>query len=310
MSLGKLKKIELREGWKHEANDFTNWLAQEENLKLLSDEIGFDIRLIQTEAKVGSFNVDILAEEENTGNKVIIENQLEITNHDHLGKLVTYASGYDARIIIWVVKDVREEHRRAIDWLNENTNEEIGFYLLKIELWQIADSPFAPKFEIVSKPNDWAKAVKNYIESSELTETKIKQLQFWEEFKNYCKKNNSKLRFQKSHPQHWTNISIGSSECHLALTINSRENLFGCEIYISDNKDYYNKLFEKREEIEKELGQKLEWMELPGKKASRIKIVMSGFFDKEAEWEKYFEWLMITAENFQKVFQKKIDMLK
>ena len=153
-NLGKIKKVELRKAWNHEASDFTNWLAEEENLRLLSDEIGVDIKLIQTEATVGRFNVDILAEEENTGNKIVIENQLEVTNHDHLGKIITYASGFDASIVIWVVKEVREEHRQAIDWLNEHTDEDLAFFLIQVELWQIGDSPFAPKFEIVSKPND------------------------------------------------------------------------------------------------------------------------------------------------------------
>lgn len=302
--LGKLKKIELREGWKHEANDFTKWLAQEENLALLGDEIGFDIKLIQTEAKVGSFNVDILAEEENTGNKVIIENQLEISDHDHLGKVITYASGYDAKVIVWVVKDIREEHRNAIDWLNENTNEDIGFYLLKIELWQIENSLPAPKFEVISKPNDWAKAVKSSAESTELTETKIKQLEFWDAFKSFAKQNNTKLRFQKSYPQHWTNISIGSSDCHIALTINSRDKQYACEIYISNNKELYTKLFENKNEIENELGDKLEWMELPEKKASRIKLFTLGDFDNQMEWNKAFEWMQEKAENFQKVFPR------
>src|SRR5262249_15714013 len=123
--LGKLKKVELREGWKHEASNFTRWLAEEENLILLGDEIGFVLKLVQVEAAVGSFNVDILAEEESTGRTIIIENQLEITNHDHLGKIITYASGYDAQVVVWVVKDVREEHRQAIDWLNEHTDESI-----------------------------------------------------------------------------------------------------------------------------------------------------------------------------------------
>ncbi len=304
MSLGKLKKIELREGWKHEASDFTNWLAQEENLKLLSEEIGFDIKLIQTEAKVGSFNVDILAEEETTGHKIIIENQLEVTNHDHLGKIITYASGYDASIIVWVVKDVREEHRQAIDWLNENTNEEIGFYLLRIELWQIADSPFAPKFEIVSKPNDWAKAVKSSAESAALTDTKLKQLQFWDSFKSYGKQNNAKLRFQKSHPQHWCDASIGKSGCHISLTINSREKLFGCEIYINDDKELFRHLFENKNQIENELGEKLDWRELPNKKASRIILYTSGDFEKEGAWEKYFEWMQNKAEKFKQIFPK------
>src|SRR3989338_4764095 len=107
-NLGKLKKVELREAWKHEATNFTQWLAEEENLALLGDEIGFEIKLLQTEAAVGSFNVDILAEEEGTGRKIIIENQLEVTNHDHLGKIITYASGYDAQIVIWIVRDTNE----------------------------------------------------------------------------------------------------------------------------------------------------------------------------------------------------------
>jgi hypothetical protein len=100
----------LRTVWSHEAYDFTNWLAEEENLNLLGEEVGIDLKLIKTEADVGRYNVDILAEEENTGHKIIIENQLEMTDHDHLGKIITYASGYDANIIIWIVKDVRDMH--------------------------------------------------------------------------------------------------------------------------------------------------------------------------------------------------------
>jgi hypothetical protein len=302
--LGKLKKVELREGWKHEANDFTKWLALEENLRLLGDEIGFDLKLIQTEANVGSFNVDILAEEENTGHKIIIENQLEITNHDHLGKLVTYASGYDAKIIVWVVKDVREEHRQAIDWLNEHTDEDIEFYLIQIELWQIGESPFAPKFEIISKPNDWTKTVRSSVESKDLTETKIKQMEFWDGLKDYAKINYPKIRPQKSHPQHWLNISIGSSQAHACLSINSREHLFTTEIWIGDNKEFYHNLEQHKEEIEADLGEKLEWLELPEKKASRIKISTTGDFDNQDKWEEYFEWLLQMTEKFQRVFPK------
>ena len=302
--LGKLKKIELREAWKHEANEFTKWLAQEENLRLLGDEIGFDIKLIQTEANVGSFNVDILAEEENTGHKIIIENQLEVTDHDHLGKLITYASGYDAKIIVWAVKDVREEHRQAIDWLNEHTDEDIEFYLIQIELWQIGDSPFAPKFEIISKPNDWTKTVRNSVDTVNLTDTKIKQLEFWNQLKDYAKRNYPKIRLQKSSPQHWTNISIGSSGAHVSLTINSRDNLFGTEIYVPDDKELYKQLDENKEEIVKELNEKFEWMELLGKKASRIKISMAGNFEQADKWEEYFEWMLQETEKFQKVFPK------
>ncbi len=304
MSLGKLKKVELREGWKHEAHDFTHWLAQEDNLKLLGDEVGFDIRLIQTEAAVGNFNVDILAEEENTGRKIIIENQLEITNHDHLGKLITYSSGYDAELIIWVVKDVREEHRRAVDWLNEHTDEDVEFYLLKIELWQIEDSALAPKFEMVCRPNGWAKAVRESVGNGEFTETKLRQLKFWNALRDFAKQNNSTLRFQKGLPQYWLNMSIGTSAAHVSLSINSRENLYGVELWISDNKELYAKLFAQKDSIEQELSEKLEWMELPDKKASRIKISYGGDFNREDNWESDFNWLIHIAEKFQKVFPK------
>ena len=130
-ALGKLKKIDLRKAWEHEALDFTKWLAKEENLALLSEEIGVDLNLVETEASVGSFNVDILAEDSN-GRKVVIENQLEITDHDHLGKVLTYTSGYNAEIIIWIAKDIRDEHKQAIDWLNEHTDENINFFAIKI----------------------------------------------------------------------------------------------------------------------------------------------------------------------------------
>jgi hypothetical protein len=303
-NLGKLKKIDLRTGWKHEALDFTRWLAEEENLALLSDEVGFDIKLIQTEAGVGDFSVDILAQEENTENKIIIENQLEKTNHDHLGKAITYASGYDAKVIIWIVKDVRDEHQKAIEWLNENTLDEIGFYLIRIELWQIGDSLPAPKFEIVCKPNDWAKAVKSSAEAGELTETKLKQKEFWEGFKSFAKQNGTSLKFRKSNPQHWTNVALGSSECHIAFTINSREKEFACEVYISDNKDFYRKLYEQKDQIEKDLNEKLEWLELPEKKACRIKLSISGDFDNQDKWENYFEWLQEKGEKFKKVFPR------
>ena len=144
--LSKLKKVNLRSVWAHEAHDFTKWLAEEENLNILSNEIGIDITLLQTEANVGNFNVDILAEEDVTKKKIIIENQLEITNHDHLGKLITYAAGYDAKAIIWIVKDVRDEHKQAIEWLNKVTDDQTAFFLIRIELWQIEDSSPAPKF--------------------------------------------------------------------------------------------------------------------------------------------------------------------
>ncbi len=299
--LSKLNKVELRDVWGHEAIDFTNWLAQKESLDALSEEIGVDIKLIRTEASVGKFSVDILAEEEASGRKIIIENQLEDTNHDHLGKIITYASGYDAEIIIWIVKGVRDEHQKAIDWLNEHTDENIGFFLIKIELWQIEGSNPAPKFEIMVSPNEWAKAIKTSPSNGELTDTKLKQLEFWNKFKNYVRENNAQVRLQTPRPQHWYDVSMGSSDGHVTLTINSRENLVGCEIYISRNKELFNFLRERKEEIEKEIGEPIEWVDAAVASRIKIKKEVAGVFD-QAEAEKYFAWLYGKTVLFQRLF--------
>jgi hypothetical protein len=306
INLGKLEKVPLRDIWSNEATNFTTWLAKEENLEILSEEIGIDINLLQTEANVGDFNVDILAEEENTGRKIVIENQLEVTNHDHLGKIVTYASGHDAEIIIWIVKDVRDEHKQAIDWLNEHTDEKINFFAIKMELWKVGDSSPAPKFQIISKPNDWAKTIKKSTGQSTLTQTKLSQLEFWNKFIEYSEEKGNNLRLRKANPQHWYDLSVGSSDAHISLTINTQLNEIGCELYIQDKKELFTQLRENKEKIEAELEETLNWMELEGKKASRIKLVKNADINNLENREEYFEWLKIKAEKFIEVFSKYI----
>ena len=308
-NLSKLNKVELRDVWGHEAIDFTNWLAQQENLNALSEEIGVDIKLIKTEASVGKFSVDILAEEEASGRKIIIENQLEDTNHDHLGKIITYASGYDAEIIIWIVKDTRDEHQKAIEWLNEHTDENISFFLIKIELWQIEGSNPAPKFEIIVSSNEWAKAIKTSPSNGELTDTKLQQLEFWNKFKNYVRENDTQIRLQTPRPQHWYDVSIGNSDAHVALTINSRENLIGCEIYINKNKDLFNFLRERKDVIEQEIGEPIDWVDAAVASRMKVKKEVSNLFD-QVEAEKYFAWLYERTVLLQKVFGKYLKEFK
>jgi len=304
VQLSKLEKVDLREVWKHEALDFTNWLAKQENLELLSDEIGIDIALVQTEASVGKFNVDILAEEENTGRKIVIENQLESTDHDHLGKIITYASGFDAEIIIWIVKSVRDEHKQAVDWLNEHTDSNINIFAIQMEVWKISNSPFAPKFQIIAKPNDWAKAVKKAATQSELSDTKLLQLEFWTKFKEFVQENNGKVKLRKAYPQHWYDISFGSSNAHLCLTVNSQNEQMACEIYIPDSKQLFSCLYAKKDEIESELSEHLVWEELPEKKASRIKLISKGNLSNQKDWGQYHSWLLEKVTKFQLVFGK------
>ena len=307
-NLAKLQKISLRDIWSVEP-DFTDWLSQKENLDLLSEEIGVDIKLIKTEANVGLFKVDILAEEESTGRKIIIENQLEGTNHDHLGKIITYASGYDAEIIIWVVRDVRDEHRRAIEWLNEHTDEKIGYFLIKIELWQIEGSKPAPKFEVLVSPNEWAKAIKASPAGGDLSDTKLQQLDFWTKFKESVKAKDTHIRLRTPKPRHWYDISMGSSEAHVHLTVNSKDNLVDCGIYIKKNKELFDFLQEHKEEIEKEIGEQAEWVNAAIASRIKIKKEVSDVFS-QSEAENYFTWLYEKTILLQKVFGKYLSEFK
>ena len=302
--LGKLENINLREVWNHEALDFTNWLAEPENLGLLSDEIGVEITLLKTEADVGDFHVDILAQEQNTERKIIIENQLEETDHDHLGKLVTYASGLNAEIIIWIVRDVRDEHRKAIDWLNEHSDTKIKYFLIRMELWKIGNSLPAPKFFIICKPNDWANQVKESAEEFEKSDTKLLQLEFFTDFKNYAAVKNTTLRLRSPRPQHWYSVGIGSSEVHMNYTANTQDMKIACEIYIPDSKELFNQLEQYKLDIEREVGSRLEWRKLEGKKASSIRLSVEGNINKREDWEKYFDWMKRTGETFHRVFSK------
>lgn len=159
VTLGTLEEVkDLREVWLHEAHDFTPWLAK--NIGVLGETVGIDISIEETESSVGDFNVDIFASDADTGRKIIIENQLEDTDHNHLGKLITYASGKEADLVIWVVKRARSEHRAAVEWLNNHTDEGVGFFLCEIKVYKIGNSESAPKFEIIEQPNDWIKEMK------------------------------------------------------------------------------------------------------------------------------------------------------
>lgn len=238
-----------------------------------------------------------------------MQESIEITNHSHLGQLITYASGHDAEIIIWIVKEFKDEHKKAVDWLNEYMDEKINLFLIKIELLKIGDSLPAPRFQIISAPNEWEKAIRTSLNQSEPTETKLIQLDFWNKFIEYAKSHNTRLRLRNPRPQHWYVISIGSSTAHISLTLSTRESILACEIYIPGEKRLFNELLTYKENIETEIGSPLEWMELPDKKASRIKLSKSIDMGDSEWWNNYFDWLLLTAEKFQNVFQKYIKQI-
>ncbi len=306
MKLNTLKEIKnLRTVWSNEAQDFTPWLAEDENLALLADAVGIEITLEETESGVGDFNVDIFASETGTDRKIIIENQLEETNHDHLGKLITYASGKSADILIWVVKKAREEHRAAVEWLNHHTDDKIAIFLVEIKLYQIGNSDPAIKFEVVEKPNDWTKEIKKQ-ENQSITGQK--KYDYWCAFNDYAFQNAEFAKIfkkRKASSHHWMNFGIGSSNCNISISqIRKYGNLI-VELYISDDKELYRKLHSNRSAIEAEMGMRLEWWELPEKKASRIIAFFTSVdFEDKSRWHEQFDWAIATAITMKKVFKK------
>lgn len=303
--MSRLTKLPLRTIWKHEALDFTQWLVLPENLELLAETIGVDLMNAQTEVGVGQFNVDILAEDEN-GHKVVIENQLENTDHDHLGKLITYASGLQAEVCVWVVARARQEHEQAINWLNENTTEGANFFLIEVEAWKIGDSLPAPRFNIVAKPNDWAKTIKQQsVGGNKVTDLKLQQQAFWEKLREYGEQNGKLVRnWRKALPQHWYNIGIGSTRAKLAAKVNTQESYVGLELYIYQDTELFYELQAKKSEIESKLGYELDWQELPERKASRVIVTKAGNFQDESEQDELIAWLVAKADEFTKVFKK------
>ena len=302
-NLGTLKEItDLRSLWPHEALTFTPWVA--ENVDLLADAVGLDITVDETESSVGDFNVDIYASETGTDRKIIIENQLEDTDHDHLGKLITYASGKGADVVIWVVKHAREEHKAAVEWLNNHTDDKIGFFLCEIKLFQIGDSQIAPAFTVVERPNDWTKEIRK---TASANSTQQQRLEYWQAFNDYAFSDANFSRiFNKRKPttDHWMDFSIGSSACHIAVSQIQKRKAVDVELYINDDKELFKSLFAYKDEIEKNMEMELEWKELPERKASRILIEKTVDLDDRATWPEQFDYIMDTCIKMKRAFKR------
>lgn len=310
MNLSRVKRIDLREVWPHEANDFTKWLAKPDNIVLLSEEIGVDINVISTEHPVGRFTVDILAEEGESEDKIIIENQLEYTDHSHLGQIITYASVLNAKYIIWVVRDVREEHRQAIDWLNDHTDSNLNFFIVLIELWQIGDSPLAPKFVTVSKPNDWKRVMSRGVERGVLNGVEAFRLEFWTGLREFVKESGSKIKLSEGSrgTDHWLDLKRERPDLGVNFTVDTRIKAVTCNLIIEHSTKMFNKLYELRQEIEKDLGLvgQLKWTDqLPDKKRFLvIRAQLECDFEDRESWSKYYAWLVDIGGRFTDVLLK------
>ena len=303
--IGKLKEIDVRNLWKHEQRDFSVWLAKENNLEYLNDILGLTLTDINREEYVGPFKCDIVAKDETTNDVIIIENQLESTNHDHLGKTITYAAGLNAKYIVWIAKKAKEEHRAAIEWLNNNSSQNINFFLIEIHAYQIGNSEPAPLFKIIEQPNDFIKSDRNNSKNGEINKTQSERLVFWDQFNQAVAEHNKPFNIRKATTDHWYDVALGTSDAHIAITLVNKDNKVGVEIHINDNKKLFDKLYANREAIESEFGVKLEWERLDERKASRIKHYIEGLnFDDHSNYPELNEKIISTVIKMRKVFKK------
>ena len=313
VDLGKIEQVDVREIWDKEDTDFTPWLAQKENIERLGLALGIDLIAEAEEKEVGPFRADILCKDEATDEWVLIENQLERTDHKHLGQLLTYATGLDAVSVVWIAKEFSDEHRATLDWLNKITDEKHNFFGVKIEILKI-DDKMAPNFKVVSQPNDWSRSISSAaskISTDELSDTKLKYLEFNNQVCNTIKKNgNGKLKLRKARPQMWHTYPVGKYGTHLAHVLSSRDKWLRAELYMHKDKSIIEELSKEKDQIEKEFGEKLDWEFLPNRVASRIAIYRSDvYLEKEDQWQDYISWVIEKLEKFHDVFRKRLSNL-
>lgn len=307
MSIGKLKEVDIRELWKHEQYDFSEWLSKKENIENLNEILGLTLVDISKETYVGAYRCDLFAKDETTGIKVIIENQLEVSNHDHLGKIITYASGLDAKVIVWIVKEAREEHRSAIEWLNNNTNSNVNFFLIEIHAYKIGESDPAPMFQVVEQPNDFIKNNKSNNRDESMNKSQSQRIEFWNQFNNVVIERGKPFNIRKATTDHWYNVAIGTSDAYIDITLVNKDSLIGVELYITDNKELFDKLYNQKDEIEEELGFELDWRRLDNSKASRIVYHIKGLnFDDHSNYNELMNKTIDLAVLMRNVFKKYI----
>ena len=308
MAIGKLEEVDIRELWKHEQYDFSEWLSKKENIENLNDILGLTLVDISKETYVGSYRCDLFAKDETTGIKVIIENQLEMSNHDHLGKIITYASGLDAKVVVWIVKEAREEHRSAIEWLNNNTNSNINFFLIEIHAYKIGNSDNAPMFQVIEQPNDFIKNNKSINSNDTMNKSQSQRLEFWNQFNNVLIEKGKPFNVRKATTDHWYNVAIGTSDAHIDITLVNKDSVIGVELYITDNKELFDKLYQRKDEIENDLGLKLDWRRLNNSKASRIVTFIKGLnFDDHSNYNELINKTIDLAVLMRDTFKKYIN---
>ena len=311
--LGTLDSVDLREVWQKEAADFTPWLA--DNLDSLGDALQMEIDTedVDTEVSVGKYSADILCRDASDNSRIVIENQFGSTNHDHLGKLLTYASGLDSdpplRSVIWISETFNDEHRSTLDWLNRISHDEIRFFGVTIELLKIEGSKPAPRFNIVVSPNDWTKTVRAS-SSGEVSDLKRQYHQFWIALNEHLASAATRLKPRSPQPRSYFKFSIGKSGFALCciLSQQKKELHVALEIKGKNPDDHFNLLKQQKSAIEEKVGSPLNWRKTKGR-ACQISLIKSGNPTDESDRENQIKWMAQTLNKFDTAFRDRIQNL-
>lgn len=309
-TLGRLQRVELRAAWKNESSHFTPWLAQPENIALLGETIGTELEVQSQEQAVGPFRADILCRDTTDNSLVLIENQLERTDHSHLGQLLTYAAGLKAVTLVWVAQQFTEEHRAALDWLNRITDDSFHAFGLEIELWRIGDSPFAPKFNVVVRPNEWARSVS---EASKGTPTvsKVGQMQVrcWAAFGEYLLKKKAPFKVPKPAATNWIPYGLGRSGATLLAYVNAGDIAVGVDVDQREHPTWYEQLLAERAELEAATGFAMEWESKAEAKHARLRLRLDIDMYDEANWPHAHAWLLDHLLALKAAFRPRVAKL-
>lgn len=308
--LGRLVRADLRDAWLGEATDFTPWLANTDNIALLGETIGIELEVESQEKNVGPFRADILCRDTIDNHYVLIENQLERTDHGHLGQLLTYAAGLEAVTIIWVASRFTDEHRAALDWLNNATTSGFNFFGLEVELWRIGDSALAPKFNVVSQPNDWTKTVREQAgaaQSGPLSDFQRLHLEFWTQFRQYLADRGSSIQITRPSASHWSNVPVGRTNFVLSPWNGMRDHRSGVEFSMTgpDAKAHFGLLQQRyHDQVEQRLTPlgTLEWRPLPNNKVSQVRVMRASTPSNPETWPELDAWMATTLETMHALF--------
>jgi len=313
--MARLTKVDVRELWGGSRAEFTAWLVQEENLLLLGETIGLDLELAGEDESTDDTLVDLLCRDTVSGLWVLVEAQLGETRPDRLGRLLGRAAGLNAPTVVWIASEFTEEHRAALDWLNEITDTRYAFFGLELELWQIADSPIAPKFNVVAKPNEWTKVLPvsagRFRPSTPAAAKELSQLEYWALFREHALRQGTVLRPPKAYPQNSMGFAVGRSNFRLVASTHSGRGAISVSLVMDgpDAKAHFHLLQSQQPDIEEALGASLVWREQPRKKESVVAVETAEDPADRARWGAQHAWLLEHLEKFHAVFSHRIKAL-